>query len=69
MTIAQVDKEITVGARLTGDMATWFEEYRWTKRMTMSDVVREAIEEYRQRHTTATPMSEQRPEWNTEAAE
>jgi len=46
----QTIPETVVGARLYGDLATWFEDYHWTNRLSPSKLVRAALEEYREHH-------------------
>lgn len=47
--------EITVSARIDGDLAGWFEDYRWTQRKLISDVVRDALIAYRETHPVPLP--------------
>jgi hypothetical protein len=42
------EPEMTISARIDGDLARWFEEYRWTQRKLISDIVRDAVIEYRE---------------------
>jgi hypothetical protein len=49
------EPEMTISARIDGDLARWFEEYRWTQRKLISDIVRDAVIEYRERHAPEQP--------------
>ena len=43
--------EVFVGAEVSVDLRKWLDDYRWTHRKTIKEVVTDALEEYRQRRT------------------
>lgn len=49
------ESQLTASARLEGALALRFEDFRWTHRMTISDLVRAAIEDYLDRADGVSP--------------